>query len=98
MMGQREQSEMDFRQKMFTALLEKLFQGRASVRERVTTLRIFQQNFHETLNSRALFEGMYEEALTKKDEEASKDIIALDQVGLRNGGIHSGTEHSSQVP
>ncbi len=79
-MSQREQSEIDFRQKMFGVLVAELLDSEVDVRERVTRLKLFQHNFHDIFNGRALFDVLEAEArnLPKKDQdEVIKELVSL---------------------
>ncbi len=73
--SQRELSEMDFRQKMFEVLVAELLDREVHVRERVTRLQLFQHNFHDIFNGRALFDGLEKEVMTLPSQEERDDII-----------------------
>lgn len=80
LMSQREQSETDFRQKMFVVLVEKLLNPDVDVRERITRLQLFQHNFHDIFNGRALFDDLEREAEKKPTKE--RDALIDDLVSL----------------
>jgi len=73
--SQRELSEMDFRQKMFEVLVAELLDREVHVREWVTRLQLFQHNFHDIFNGRALFDGLEKEAMRLPSQEERDDII-----------------------
>ena len=75
LMSQRELSEMDFRQKMFEVLVNQILDPKVHVRERVTRLQLFQHNFHDIFNGRALFDGLEKEAMKLPSQEERDDII-----------------------
>jgi len=75
LMSQRELSEMDFRQKMFEVLVNKLLDPKVDVRERVTRLQLFQHNFHDIFNGRALFDRLEKEALKLPKREDRDETI-----------------------
>ena len=75
LMSQRELSEMDFRQKMFEVLVNKLLDPKVDVRERVTRLQLFQHNFHDIFNGRALFNRLEKEALKLPKREDRDETI-----------------------
>ena len=79
LMSQRELSEMEFRQKMFDVLVSKLLDEDVDVRERVTRLKLFQHNFHDIFNARALFDVLEAEA-NKRPE--IRDSVIHDLVSL----------------
>ena len=79
-MSQREQSEMDFRQKMFEVLVADLLNPKVDVRERVTRLKLFQHNFHDIFNGRALFDVLEKEAGNSPEQE--RDDLIHDLVSL----------------
>ena len=79
-MSQREQSEIDFRQKMFGVLVTELLDPKVGVRERVTRLKLFQHNFHDLFNGRALFDVLENEArnLPKEGRDSViKQLVSL---------------------
>ena len=79
-MSQREQSEIDFRQKMFEVLVNELLDPKVHVSERVTRLKLFQHNFHDIFNGRALFDVLEKEAknLPKQEQdEVIKQLVSL---------------------
>ncbi len=79
-MSQREQSEIDFRQKMFEVLVAELLDPKVDLRERVTRLKLFQHNFHDIFNGRALFDVLEKEArkLPEQDrDEVIKELVSL---------------------
>jgi len=73
LMSQREQSELDFRQKAFALLNEKLLNTRIPLGNRLATLRLFQENFNSALNSRLLFDALELEA--EKAREPERDHL-----------------------
>jgi len=99
-MSQREQSEMDFRGKMFVALVAKLLNHSAPLDERLATLSLFQDNFHDTFNGRAFFDVLAKEARRKHDPAALQDLSTLahrisqiqESVIASNGGFQAETE------
>lgn len=79
-MSQREQSEIDFRQKMFGVLVTELLDSKVDVRERVTRLKLFQHNFHDIFNGRALFDVLEKEARNLPEQERDeviKELVSL---------------------
>lgn len=79
-MSQREQSEIDFRQKMFGVLVTELLDPKVDVRERVTRLKLFQHNFHDIFNGRALFDVLEKDArsLPKRErDDLIHDLVSL---------------------
>lgn len=77
-MSKREQSEIDFRQKMFGVLVTELLDSRVDVRDRLTRLQLFQHNFHDVFNARALFDVLDREARTKEDGDTLiHDLVSL---------------------
>lgn len=79
-MSQREQSEIDFRQKMFGVLVTELLDPKIGVRERVTRLKLFQHNFHDIFNGRALFDVLEKDAsnLPKRErDDLIHDLVSL---------------------
>jgi len=76
-MSQREQSEIDFRQKMFEVLVAELLDPTVDVRERVTRLTLFQHNFHDIFNGRALFDVLEKEAGNLPEQERDEVIKKL---------------------
>ncbi len=79
-MSQREQSEIDFRQKMFGVLVTELLDPKVDVRERVTRLILFQHNFHDIFNGRALFDVLENEARNLPEE--GRDSVIKQLVSL----------------
>ena len=76
-MSQREQSEMDFRQKMFEVLVAELLNPKVDLHDRVTRLKLFQHNFHDIFNGRALFDVLEKEARKLPEHERDKVIKEL---------------------
>ena len=62
LMSERERSETDFRRNMFDPLIDKLLSRGLSVGDRFAVLKIFQHNFHDLFNGRALFDVLREDA------------------------------------
>ena len=79
-MSQREQTEINFRQKMFEVLVTELLDPKVPVRERVTRLKLFQHNFHDIFNGRELFDVLEKAAGNLPEPE--KDDIIHDLVSL----------------
>ena len=80
LMSQREKYEIEFRQRMFEPLVEKLLNPDLPVSQRVTMLKLFQHNFHDVFNARALFDVLEEAAekeLPSKRDEIIKDLVSL---------------------
>src|SRR2546427_12765225 len=63
LMSQREQSELDFRQKLFVLVDEKFLNPKVPLANRLASLRLFQQNFNSSLNSRILFDALEIQAM-----------------------------------
>ncbi len=80
LMSQRELSEMEFRQKMYDVLDSKHLDEDVDVRERVTRLKLFQHNFHDIFNARALFDVL--EAEANKKPELERDYLIHELVSL----------------
>ena len=76
-MSQREQSEMSFRGTMFQSILKELLTTGAGIEKRMTVLRLFQENFHDTFNGRALVYFLADEAKRKKQRVILSELIAL---------------------
>jgi len=70
--NQREQSEMDFRQRIFDALLTKVMNHQIPICDRIAVLRLFQNNFHDIFNGRAFFDLL--------ENEITNDSILCDSV------------------
>lgn len=82
MLSQREQSEMNFRQQMFGVLVREILDPELDVGERVTRLELFQHNFHDVFNGRALFDELEKEAEKLPPEtggEVIEDLVSLAQ-------------------
>lgn len=80
LMSQREKYEIEFRQRMFEPLVEKLLNPDLPVSQRVRMLKLFQHNFHDVFNARALFDVLEEAAekeLPSKRNEIIKDLVSL---------------------
>lgn len=79
-MSQREQSEIDFRQKMFGVLINEFLNSKVDVRDRVIRLKLFQQNFHGIFNARALFDVLEKEASylpTPQRDDVIHDLVSI---------------------
>src|SRR3990172_8561747 len=56
LMSHREEAEIGFRKQMFDTMILGLLDNKRPVEERFTVLKIFQHNFHDLFNGRALFD------------------------------------------
>lgn len=62
LMSHREEAEIGFRKQMFDTMILGLLDNKRPVEERFTVLKIFQHNFHDLFNGRALFDVLAEDA------------------------------------
>ncbi|RMD86588.1 MAG: hypothetical protein D6813_14735 [Calditrichaeota bacterium] len=76
-LSSREISEMEFRQRMFDTVLNKLLNPVLSIQERVTILRLFQNNFHDVFNGRAFFDILADEARKEGNLELVKELYSI---------------------
>ncbi len=60
---------------MFQVLVDDLLDSKVHVRERVVRLKLFQHNFHDLFNGRALFDVLEREARNLGDEKEQDDLI-----------------------
>lgn len=65
LMSNREKSETDFRQAMFLPLINQVLNNKLPLEKRFTVFQIFQNNFNDLFNSRALFDVLDEAAKQK---------------------------------
>ena len=65
LMANREKSETDFRQYMFSPLITQLLNDSLRLEKRFTILQIFQNNFNDLFNSRAMFDVLEQKAQEK---------------------------------
>ena len=82
---QRDQFEMDFKQKMFPTLIDKLLNRSIPVRERLAVLKLFEHNFHDIFNGRALFDVLEEDANKLPPQERDDIINHLDSFAREIG-------------
>jgi hypothetical protein len=68
---------MTLRAEMFKSLLSSLVQPGTSPRYRVAALRLFEQNFHEQFNGRALFDSLEQDAKALKQDGVLRDLESL---------------------
>ena len=68
---------MEFRQRMFDTVLNKLLNPDLSIQERVTVLRLFQDNFHDVFNGRALFDVLADEARSEGKLELIEKLYSI---------------------
>jgi hypothetical protein len=78
----RERSEMDFRGTLFQTLLEKLVGPKSTIEDRVTMLRLFQDNFHDTFNGRAFFYALESKAKNSALIKAKNSALIEDLVSI----------------
>ncbi|HEV8284482.1 MAG TPA: hypothetical protein VGQ09_09235 [Chitinophagaceae bacterium] len=98
--NQREQSEMDFRQRIFDALLTKVMNHKIPICDRIAVLRLFQHNFHDIFNGRSFFDLLETEVTTNThlcDSVKSKLVndlvsIAREATGRQEAVIESNQE------
>jgi len=62
LMSNREESETNFRQSMFQPLINKILDDSLPLDKRITMFSIFENNFNDLFNSRALFDALSEAA------------------------------------
>ncbi len=78
-LSSREISEMEFRQRIFDTVLNKLLNSSRDIEERVTILRLFQHNFHDVFNGRAFFDVLKDEAETSGRSELVRELYSIGQ-------------------
>lgn len=62
LMAERERAETDFRQLMFEPLIAQILNESSPLDKRMTTFKLFQNNFNDLFNSRALFDALADTA------------------------------------
>ena len=87
LMSSREKSETDFRQAMFVPLINQILTDTLPLEKQFAVLQIFQNNFNDLFNSRALFDVLDEAAHRKMNDsipansalgtEIHKSLISL---------------------
>jgi len=95
MMSQREVSEMAFRERMFDTLLRELLNPRSSMENRLTTLRLFQLNFHDTFNGRAFFDVLRTEASKASPARRRRLLDDLNSLGRRTSELQESIVEAS---
>lgn len=77
LMSDREKSETSFRQGMFQPLIDKILDEKLPLKKRFMIFKVFQNNFNDLFNSRALFDVLEEAAKDEAEEnpEISKEIL-----------------------
>lgn len=78
LMANREKSETDFRQYMFSPLITQILNDSLQLEKRYTILQIFQNNFNDLFNSRAMFDVL--------DDKAQEKMSGVDSA--MGGKIH----------
>lgn len=78
LLSRRDQFEMDFREKMFPVLIDKLLSRRTHPREQMAVLKLFEQNFHDIFNGRAFFDVLEEDSdqLPREQRDTILDHLA----------------------
>lgn len=80
LMSNREKSETDFRQTMFLPLINQVLDTSLLLEKRFTVFQIFQNNFNDLFNSRALFDVLDEAAKKMND---TKDSVLANEIHER---------------
>jgi hypothetical protein len=77
LMAQREQNDMDFRQKMFSSAFEALLKDTVGFRTKLTRLQLLQDNFQAEFNARALFDELASQAAGRGKAELISELISM---------------------
>lgn len=88
LMSEREQAETGFRSEMFQTMLQGLLGPEtAAPPERLTILRLFQHNFHNMFNGRALFDVLEKDSIKLHVDDREKFIKDLTSLAREIGGL-----------
>lgn len=82
LMANRENSETDFRRNMFQPMIDRIMDDKMPVKKRLETFRVFQNNFHDLFNSRAIYDVLDEAIQNDNATNATKRKLLNDLIGL----------------
>ena len=86
LMSARDQSETDFRERVFAYLGEKLLDARVPLGNRLAILRLFEENFSNAFNVRLFFDAMEIEAEKRPKNERVRLVSDLHSIARRVKG------------
>lgn len=85
LMSQREQSEINFREAIFKTIIEKLLEPTVLPKTKVTLMEVFENNFHDIFNGRALFEYLKEDVELNVTDPDDKERLIHRLISLARG-------------
>ena len=89
LISNREKSETDFRQTMFSPLIQQILNDKLPLKKRMNVFELFENNFNDLFNSRSLYDVLWDKA------EKAKDTIIKDK--LINLARYTSAKQESQI-
>ena len=75
LMSEREKSETDFRREMFQPMINQILSDTLRLKKRMAIFRVFQNNFHDLFNSRALYDVLDDTIRQLSDTTLKTDLL-----------------------